>query len=187
MRNPFTTSMRPAPGQYGGYVPVDNGGGYAQAESDNPPTDVALARTDAVQLDDGDYPDSVVGPLRANIDPLNQTAWPAYAGIEDNAVPFIPVQQGTQVFQGQFALPDPTVGSVPGTASLPVRGGPVTGDAMDVYQDGNVQQTSSQPPGAFGPVVGGTDQSQLITQAYYQQLIDSYSTASSDQAMVRAI
>lgn len=178
MRNPFKQTL---PGIT--YSPEPS-----QVESDPD----SYVKPNAIELGDEYYPDTLVPAFRGDVGNIDQTMRPAYAGQDKREI----VYQPGPLPEYSFLAPAPgstdliaprDSGSVPGTAYENIMAGPVTGFALDQYQEGNRQALLSTPPGAHGPVVGGDDYSNIVTQATWQQAFAEYSNAASDQAIVRAI
>lgn len=155
-------------------------------------TDSTTQLHNAVELDDAYYADTPISPYRGDVNDINQSQRPAYAGMDAREIVFQP-----DALPGyNFLAPAPgstdliaprDTGSIPGTTYLNIKDGPVTGFAMDEYQEGNRQQLESVPPGAYGPVVGGEDYSTIVNNATWQEAFSQYSNAASDQAIVGAI
>lgn len=155
-------------------------------------TDSTTSLHNAVELDDGYYADTPISPYRGDVGDIVQDQRPGYAGSDSREIVFQPDSLPSYKFMapapGSTDLIAPRdAGSIPGTSYLNVKNGPVSGFAMDEYQEGNRQQLESVPPGAYGPVVGGQDYSSVVSAATWQQSFDEYSNAPSSQAIVSAI
>lgn len=147
------------------------------------PDSNSLVFPNAVTLDDGYYPDTVIAGGRGNLGDTNQEVLPAYAGQDKRYI----VEQPGYVFEQRFVGPTDASAHVPGTVYVNAFDGPVTGSAMDNYQAGNRQQLMATPPGAHGPVKGGQDYSQIAYAAYWQQAFASYSNEAATAAQLAAI
>ena len=171
MWNPFKTQLP----HNTVYVPVADPVG-------NDPNDVVLL-ANTVELDDADYADVLVSPLRGNLDDLDPAWHPEYAGAFVRELVYTP---GQTYHYTDAGVVDPNP-SLPGTVELNIAHGPVDGNAMDAFQTGNRQQLMSVPPGANGPVVGGPDYAQTVSDAYFQQAFIGISNEAATAAMVAAI
>jgi len=179
MRNPFRTAL---PGI--SYSPEPD-----RVENS---VDSSTVLHNAVELDDAYYADSPISPYRGYVGDIDQTDRPGYAGEDKREITFQP-----DALPGyKFLAPAPgstdliaprDTGSIPGTSYLNTMDGPVSGFAMDQFQEGNFQQLESSPPGAYGPVVGGEDYSTIVNNATWQEAFAQYSNAASDQAIAGAI
>lgn len=135
----------------------------------------------------GTLPYEYYGPMNEPTQDSN----PAYAGRGSRTLVLQGGQEDTHLFlnpaPGSVDLIAPRdSGGIPATVEENIRGGPVSGWVMDSY--GYIRQDLlATPPGQAGPVVGGTPQDQLISQAYWQQAFSQYSNQASDQANVMAI
>lgn len=178
MFNPFRTR-----------VPV---GTFNPAASGQPNSgDIAYIHN-TIDLDDPVYADQLTPPYRGAVGDIVQGDRPAYAGEDKRVLVYqpdaLPGYNFLSPAPGSTDLSMPRdFNSVPGTSQLNYMEGPVTGSAMDVYQTGNRQVLASTPPGQYGPVVGGDDYSQIVSNATFQQAFAEYSNAPSDQAIVSAI
>jgi len=118
----------------------------------------------------GDFPDATETPSYVN-------------GDEHIENVFVPGPEHTQQFQG----PVPDWG-VPGTDILTIHHGPVTGQPLDVWQEGNKTPTVAQAPGSYGPVgLTEADYATRVAYANYQQLQQDYSSAAADYSQIAAI
>jgi hypothetical protein len=186
MRNPFKTTLVTG-------APLSSS--YSVAPSIIAADTNDTVQESAVTLDDVVYADAFPNPDRGFINDETQT-WgntPAYAGETHREILFSPEELPGYNFLSPTANSSDNLSerrdamSIPGTNYLNVMDGPVTGSQMDVFQEGNRQQLLTTPPGYNGPVVGGTDYSQLVSQAYWQESFAQYSTAASTQALVSAV
>lgn len=137
--------------------------------------------------------DGVPNQERGNVGDMVQSYRPPYAQedfreIEASPGPDLPAQSFLAPAPGSTDLFEPRyAGSIPGTNSLNFMHGPVTGRALDEGFTGSRQGLESRPPGAYGPVVGGDDYSNIVSMATFQDSFANYSTAASDQTIVSAI
>lgn len=146
----------------------------------------------SVNLDDAIFPDTTANQYRGNVGNIDQGQRPGYAGDDRRELVYSPDALPGYNFlspaPGSTDLIAPRdSNSVPGTTSLNVMHGPVTGSAMDEYQTGNRQILMTAPPGSHGPVVGGPDYSTTVAYATFQEAFSSYSNAATDNAIVSAI
>lgn len=183
MRNPFRT---PLPLSYNPY-PND-----IKADTNS------TVHSNTVYLDDVVYPDAVAesdsasnfGDLQVqpsyddSIDPAGIRRELIFTPGIVNGYEFVTQENG----QTDVAVPE-DFGGIPGTVSLNVFHGPVSGNAMDEWQVGARTQLESTPPQYTGPVTGFPDADYATQLAYatYQQQLADYSSAVNTDAMVAAI
>ena len=159
-------------------------------------TDTVNLTSNTVTLDDGLYPDTWYGEDGDQSNDLGPQEWmPGYA---QGQKPYSREFVFTPETLPSYAMLNPAPGSqdliaprdsnsVPGTAQLNYIHGPVTGNSMDVYQEGNRQELLATPPGTYGPVVGGQDYSSVVAAATWQEAFAGYSNDAASQTIVGAI
>jgi hypothetical protein len=148
-----------------------------------------------VALDDGYIPGGEPFPYHGQVNdmPGTQIYRPAFSGAHKREIVQTPGQMHEQVFlaptpnSSDNLVRSRTADSISATDYLNYMHGPVTGNALDVWEHEYRQELSATPPGAYGPVVGGPDYSNVVSQASYQEAYADYSTAVSTQAIVSAI
>lgn len=169
MRNPFRTQM-----------PLIS---YSNAPNTLGDEAEQSVHANVVTLDDAVYPDVTISPVRGNVVDTAQAYLPAYAGQDTREL----FERPGIVYDYAFTAPVDASVHVTGTDRLNYMHGPVTGSAMDNYQEGNVQKLATRPPGSNGPVKGGQDFSQVAYAAWWHQQMAQYSTASAVEAQLAAI
>lgn len=183
MRNPFRTQL-----------PLTS---YAPVPVQEPDSDTWARHPNTVELDDADYPDTLISPERGAVNNTwNPEELPAYNPATRRELIHTPSQfteySSTNPAPGSGGSLDLTtpvdVGSIPATVSLDVLDGPVSGFAMDAHSWSGTRAVLRGPnAGAYGPVVGGPDYANVVSLAEFQEQFASYSNDASSVANVNAI
>ena len=177
MFNPFKTQ-----------VPVTS---YAPQPSEIRPDTNSTVHANVVYLDDATYPDNPgvtpnTGNLGDTINPAVDATWTQ--GDESLTVVHDPNVLPAYAFLDNDLNTPVDVGSVPGTTTGVIHNGPVTGQILDNFQEGNITITASTPPGYYGPV-GNTEPgyATLVAYANYQQLQSDQSNDVATYQQIAAI
>jgi len=157
----------------------------------------STVHSNAVYLDDVVYPDAVVTPHSPGLigDYETQPDYDASVspdglhrqliftpGPDPHAYAFLAPTPGSP---DNLYEPRDTAG-IPGTVTENIYWGPVTGNAMDEWQEGARQQLYTIPPGNKGPVTGSpdADYASQLAYAYYQPVWSDYSPAAATDALI---
>lgn len=168
---------------------------YSSQPSAQPDATDYFVMPNSETLDDVSYPEQVPNIWSDDSDDFGlqdtPSEMPAYLGTNQRIITETPGQRDTHAFlapaPGSTDLIEPRdTGGIPATVYFNEHTGPVTGRAFDVYQ--NIRQgLLAVQPGQLGPVVGGPDQGEALSAAFFQAQFATQSNAASDAAMVNAV
>lgn len=152
------------------------------------PSPDEFVHSDVVFLDDAVYSDQTgytpdAGQLGDNTDPSVNATYSQ--GDEHIELIYTPGPTSYPALDKDHFDPTP---NIPGTNELTIHHGPVTGNVLDAYQEGNQTILASTPPGMYGPV-GNTepDYATRVAYANYQALWTDYSQDVGNYQQIAAI
>lgn len=176
MRNPFTTDLS--------WLHVSPAASEIRADTND------TVHANVVDLDGVTYPDHTgYTPDTGNLGDTIQPGETTYAqGVESQQIIFSPNPMPAYSFLPNDLATPVDVGSRPGMNDMVVHHGPVTGNVMDVYQEGNVTKIPTDAPGIYGPV-GNTEPDYATRAAYaeFATLTQDYSPAVANHQQIAAV